>query len=348
MPEATNQKSKMINISTWSVVKVALVILVLYFLYLIKSILIILFISVILSSLIDPLADWFTKKRIPRSLAVISIYLVLLAIIVGIAILLIPPIIEQVKNLVSNFPAYWDKLAALLVSLKQFSVEYGFLDNIKNSLTSMQGNLAGGIFTTINGFFNGVVAFFAVIFITFYLVIEEDSIKKVLRSITPTKHHLYLGDLISRMRDKLGLWLRGQMILSLIVGALSYIGLTILGVEYALILAILAGVAETVPYLGPILSAIPAIFIALTQSPLLALLVLILYFVIQQLENNLLVPKVMQKTVGLNPIISIVALLIGAQVGGIIGVILAIPVAIVVTVFIQDFFKEKNEANNPN
>jgi len=139
----------------------------------------------------------------------------------------------------------------------------------------------------------------------------------------------------------MGAWLRGQLILCFIIGLGVFIGLTVLGVEYALVLGLIAGLLEMIPYVGPWTAAALAIFIALGQAPALALIVLIYFVVLQQAENNLLVPKIMRKAVGLNPIISILAVITGAKLAGFIGVLFAIPVASALSILLQDFFKNK-------
>jgi predicted PurR-regulated permease PerM len=165
--------------------------------------------------------------------------------------------------------------------------------------------------------------------------------KKLVWSVVPIRHQPYIMQLINRMQKKIGMWLRGQLILSLIIFALTYIGLLILGVKYALVLALIAGLTEFIPYLGPLLAAIPAVFLAFTQSPMLAVFVAVLYYVIQLTENNILVPKIMQKAVGLNPIVSIAVLLIGFQLAGVVGAILSIPVATAASVFFKDVLDGK-------
>jgi predicted PurR-regulated permease PerM len=171
--------------------------------------------------------------------------------------------------------------------------------------------------------------------------VQEDSIKRTTRSLVPKRYQDFVVQLINKIQRKIGKWLKGQLILSLIIGVLSYLGLLILGVKFALVLALIAAIGEFIPYIGPVISAIPAIFLAFVQSPIKALFVLILFIVIQQLENHLLVPKIMQKAVGLNPIISVVALLIGFEVGGVIGAVLAIPVATAISIIIKEMFEEK-------
>ncbi len=148
---------------------------------------------------------------------------------------------------------------------------------------------------------------------------------------------------MKKMSKKMGEWLRGQLILGLIVALAVYVGLTFLGVKYALVLALMAGVLEVIPYVGPIISLVPALFIGFAQSPVIGVLVVVLYVVIQQVENHILVPKVMQKVTGLNPIISILALLVGLKAGGLAGAILAIPLAMMGVVILEDLFRDVTE-----
>ena len=176
----------------------------------------------------------------------------------------------------------------------------------------------------------------------FYLVIEEDAAKRLFRHLTPKKHQAYIVGLVNRMQEKLGHWLRGQLLLMLIVGLLTYVMLLVMGVEYPLVLGVFAGFAELVPYAGPIIAAIPAIVIAFVSSPVKAVIVALLYFGIQQLENTVLTPKIMQKSVGLNPVISLMVLLIGFHAAPLfgmpefVGAILAIPVTTVLSVGLRD------------
>jgi predicted PurR-regulated permease PerM len=170
------------------------------------------------------------------------------------------------------------------------------------------------------------------------MVVEEDTARKYFRNIAPLEYQPYLAQLFSRMQKRIGAWLRGQIILGLLVGTAVYIGLSLLGVKYALLLAIIAAFLEVVPYVGPVLSLIPAAIIGFAQSPVTGLLVVGVYFIVQQLENNLFVPKVMQKVTGLNPVVSIIALMVGIKFGGLIGAILSIPVATMIAVVLEDLF----------
>ncbi len=347
----SNKKPIFININAISVVKILLILLLFYVLFVIKDILAMLFIALILASAIDPWVDWAQSKKIPRAIGVIVIYLVMLFLFSVSVVLIIPPIIEQVTDLSNNFPMILDKVVFGFNTLKDFFAQYGLFNDLEKGLSNVTENLsgaAGGVFSTLKGFVGSIFSFFIVLVITFYMVVEEKAMKKIVWSIAPSKYHVYIMGLINRMQQKIGLWLRGQLILSFIIFTLTFVGLSILGVEYALVLALIAGLTEFVPYLGPILASIPAIFLAFTQSPMLAIFVAVLYYIIQLTENNIIVPKLMQKVVGLNPIVSIAVLLIGLEIGGVPGAILSIPVTTAASVFLKDIFEDKIIANDDN
>jgi predicted PurR-regulated permease PerM len=337
-----------ISITIGTIFKILAVFLLMYFLYLARDILAILFISLIFASAVDPWVDWLQKNRIPRSLGVLSIYLVMFAVLSLVLFLIIPPIVQEVGDLANNFPFYLDKVIQGFSALRDYSVQHGLIDNIQSGLGSISSNLqdaASSIFSTVLGVFGGIFSFFLVLVITFYMAVEENAIKKLIWSVAPARHQAYAMQLINRIQRKIGMWLRGQLILSFSIFLLTYLGLLILGVKYALVLALIAGLTEFVPYLGPILGAVPAVFLALTQSPVLALFVGLFYYIVQLTENNILVPKIMQKAVGLNPIISMSALMIGYKVGGIVGAILSIPVATALSVIVGDIFESRRNEN---
>jgi predicted PurR-regulated permease PerM len=333
-----------VNISTLTIFKIVAVLLILYFLYVIKDILAILFISLVLASALDPWVDWLQKKKIPRVLGIALIYFLIILAITFVIRLVIPPIVDELKQLARDFPIYLEKFTLSMSVLREYTLEHGILENVKETLLNFSSkieNAAGSLFSTVTGFISGFISFVLIMVITFYMVVEENAVKKIVWSIAPEEHQPYIMQLVNRMQDKIGLWLRGQIILSVIIFLLTYLGLSILGVKYALVLALVAGLTEFVPYLGPILAAIPAVFFAFTQDPMLAVFVIVLYYIIQLFENNFIVPQLMQKVVGLNPVVSIVVLLIGFKVGGIIGAILAIPVATAIGVFAKDIFQKR-------
>ncbi|MFA6171539.1 MAG: AI-2E family transporter [Patescibacteria group bacterium] len=331
-----------INISTITLIKVLIIGFLIYILFLIRDILVVFFISLIFAAAIGPAVDWMQKRKIPRTLGVVFIYLALFILIGSVIYLIIPPITTQMKELSDNFPQYVEKLANGTSFLGGY--QGNVVSSIKGALDAIKDNLqnnAGSVFSTVSNVFGSIFSFFLALVITFYMAVEDNAMKKIVRSIVPFKHQPYALNLTTRMQKKIGLWLRGQLILCLSVGVLVYIGLSILGIKYALVLALIAGITEFVPYMGPIIGAVPGVIIAFSVSPMLALIAAAFYYLVQLTENNILVPKIMQKAVGLNPIVSIAVLLIGFQLAGIAGAILSIPVATAASVFIQDIFDHR-------
>ena len=330
-----------ITISTKTIIKIVLTLLLLWFLFLVRDILLLLFVSLIFASLIDPFADWGERYKIPRALAVLVVYVLFIGVFVLVGVLLVPPIAVEAQALVQNLAQQWETIAGSVDALKQFSQQYGISGEIQSSITSFSTGLQGtfeNVFSTITGFFGSVVSFILVMVLTFYMVVQEDALKRAMRHVVPDQYQPYVSRILGKMKIMLGHWLRGQLALSVIIGVMAYVGLSIIGVEYALVLALIAGVFEIVPYVGPVLSAIPAIFFAFTESPVRALIVGAFYWLMQVIENNLLVPKVMQKAVGLNPLVSIVSILIGVKLAGVLGALLAIPIATAFAVFLREVF----------
>ncbi|KKU39424.1 MAG: hypothetical protein UX54_C0012G0007 [Parcubacteria group bacterium GW2011_GWA2_46_39] len=321
--------------------RIVLVMLGIYFLYLSLDVLALLFISIIVASALTPWVDWWQRYRIPRSVGVIIIYVVVFFVISAMIFLLIPPLVEQIRALAINLPNIYGR-AVLGLQQLQNGVDIDTAATLQSALDNLGSSLAKAttsIFTALNSIFGGLIQLMVVLVISFYLIVQENGLKKFLRSVTPAKYQPYLMQLINRINIKIGQWFRAQLLLMLVIFALTYLGLWALGMNYVLVLALWAGLTEIIPYIGPIIGAVPAIFLAFTVSPTMGFLVLLLYVVIQQLENNILVPTIMRKAVGLNPIVSILVILVGAKIFGIIGAVLSIPVATVVAVFLSDFFE---------
>ncbi|MFA4917547.1 MAG: AI-2E family transporter [Syntrophales bacterium] len=312
-------------------------------LWALRDVVAMLFVALLLSALIDPFADWFARHRIPRALAVIIVYAFLLAITASVIILLVPPLLAQVQQLVSNFSSIFTGLANSFSRFQDLTVQYGFGNNFQSGLQAIEegvSNSFSGIFSTVTGFFGSLAAFVIVMVLTFYMVVEEDSARRFFKNLAPVEYQPFLVSLFNKMQKRIGYWLRGQLVLGVVVGLAVYLGLLILGVPYALLLGLIAGLLEIIPYAGPLLSAVPILIIAFSVSPLKGLAALLLVIAVQQIENNLLVPKIMQKAIGLNPVVSIVAMLVGVKFGGLVGALLAIPFATVISVAIEEFFSD--------
>ncbi|PJA46439.1 hypothetical protein CO172_03700 [Candidatus Uhrbacteria bacterium CG_4_9_14_3_um_filter_36_7] len=341
-----DSQKQLIAISTWSILKIALIVFLLVLLWILRDIVVMIFVSLLLAALIEPFANYLAKYKIPRSVTVLMVYLIILIVLALSILLLIPPLLEQTQQLAEKFSAFYGVIGEYFARFQTFSAEHGLGQNITSSLQSLQRELGStlyGLFSTISGFFGGIVSFIIILVLTFYLVVEEDSAKRFFKQIAPVEYQPFIVNLFGKIQGKMGAWLLGQLLLGFIVGVLVYIGLSILGVPYALVLALLSGIFEIVPYAGPLFATIPALIIGFSVSPFMGLLVLILYIVIQQIENNILVPKIMQHATGLNPVVSIVSLLIGVKLGGVVGAIFAIPVATMIGVILHDLFSQTKQ-----
>jgi len=337
-------EKKTIDISTGAIIRTIAIVLGLWFLYLVRDILALLFLSVILTATLGPAIDWMGKRKVPRSLGVIIIY-VFLFLAVGLFIsFTAPPMVSQFKSFAQNLPAYSEAFSKTFSGIEQYARSYGITFNSHEFLQ----NTVGNIFQSSGQFFGatvGVVSFFVsllvILALTFYMSVKEDGMNKFLVSVTPEAHHDYVVSLADRIKVKIGKWLAGQLLLMLIIFILDFVALSAFHIPYALVLALLAGLLEIVPYLGPIISATLATLVGFLISPVTGVIVLCVLTVIQQMESHVIVPQVMKKAVGLNPIVVILSLLIGAQLGGTLGAILAVPIATSIGVFVGDLVNKK-------
>jgi len=334
-----------VSISTSTFIKAVLIVLGLWFLWFVRDIVAIFIASLLLAALIEPFASWFAERRIPRGLAVLIVYTFLLSLSAIFILLFVPIVTQQSAQLFENSSTYYTQISESLAHIAPFSGDSEVVNEFLSSFTMSQGGAGtfGTAFSTVKGVVGGVLATFIVLVLAFYMVVEEESMRKYFRNLAPIEYQPYVVHLMKKMSRKMGQWLRGQLILGLVVGLAVYIGLSFLGVKYALLLALIAGVLEVIPYVGPIISLIPALIIGFAQAPVIGGAVILLYLVVQQLENNVLVPKIMQTVTGLNPIISIIALLVGLKAGGFAGAILAIPLAMMGVVILEDLFRDVTE-----
>lgn len=288
-----------------------------WLLYQIKEIVIVLFASYIIMVSLKPIVFWMEERKIPKIVAITLSYVSILAMLILLIFPLVPFFIEQVNKLFINFPVFLNNAAqGLGISIDQRSIAQAFpAEGIGQNVFAFAGGVLGVVFSVVAAFV-----------ISIYLFIDYYSIRVGFLEFFPKDKRGKVGDIVTQTEDRLGAWFRGQIILSVVIGVVTWIVLTFLQLgQYALPLAVLAGLLEIVPTVGPILAAIPAIIIGLSISPTLALILVIVYTGIQILENNILVPRIMQKAVGLNPIVVILGITIGSKFFGVPGALLSVP-----------------------
>ena len=297
----------------------------------------ILLLSLVLASAMEPMVDYFSEKRVPRAVSVLTAYILVIATAVFVVYLLIPPVIAQVKILADRWPEYVIQLERLMGNTTLS------FDQVGSYLKQLTEGYKGGLLTGTVSIFNAFFTLITVLVISFYLVAEDRGMKKFIATLLPAQHRDFAVSLISKIQKKMGLWVIGQIILSVSIFILAFIGLSLLRVDYALFLALLAGILEVVPYIGPFLSAVPGVFFAFIQNPPLALAVAVMYLIIQKTEGYVLVPKIMERTVGTSPLVVLLALLTGFKLAGIIGLLIAVPVVSALTVVVTEFLASGKE-----
>ncbi len=315
-----------VEISHKTIIFAVFFLLSLWFLYQIREIIFLVFVAFILMSAFKPWADFLEKYHVPRLVSVLLIYIVIILSIAYGASSVLPSVVNQSIHLGENLPKYLQSVAP-------------FLKIDQQVITQQVAPLGENVLKVTIGVFSNIITLFTLVIISFYLLIERENLKKYLSNITHENKAKKWVEIVSKIEEGLGAWVRGQVILAVTIGLATFIGLTIIGIPYTLSLAILAGILEIVPFIGPIISAIPAILVALTISPILALITIVVYFVIQQSESHIIVPLVMKQTVGLPPLVTIISLLIGAKIAGIGGALLAIPIVVAGATLISEYIK---------
>ena len=321
-----------IEISHRTIIFTLLLLAFLWLVYKVINVILLLFVSFILMTALNPLVNRLEKWRLPRVGAILITYILVIGLFVLIIGSLIPPLIEQTGVLAGNLALPWSELKLIQLDAS----------TVNNQIEVLSKNLIGAL-NIILGAASNILAIFTIGVMTFYLLMERKNLKNYLIVL--------LGDgdgkkraenFVNTLEEKLGGWVRGQLALMIVIGVMSYLGLRLLGVSFALPLAMLAGLFEFIPNIGPTIAAIPAIIVAFTISPALALGVVFLYLAIQQIENNLIVPQIMKRAAGVHPLITITALMIGFTLGGVGGAVLAVPVFLLSQVIVHDLYTYRN------
>jgi predicted PurR-regulated permease PerM len=339
-----------ISISAGTIIKVLGLLLLAGLLFYVSELVISLLVAVVLASAVEVPVKHLSRWGLPRGLSVISVFVLLLLILIAVVFIFIPPLADDVARFIKTLPAILD-------SIKIFGRDLGFRDlslglqelsrDISQGqvLTVLKNMLFGssGFFATTSAVIGSVINLLLTFVLAFYLAMEEHGVQKFLRLIVPKHQEEYITGLWSRAQHKIGMWMQGQLLLSVFVALLVYIPLLILDVPYASMLAIMAFFGELVPVVGLSIATIPALFIAWVHggTSLLGIVALI-YIIIGQLENHVLYPKVMNKMVGVPSVVVIIALVVGAKLAGIWGVLLAVPLAAIFMELADDVRKKKD------
>lgn len=318
-----------IEISHKTIIFTVFFLVFLWFIFQIRQIIFWIFIAFILMSALKPIVEFLEKLRIHRILSIIIIYLLLITTVIFAGSFAVPLIVTQTVHLIDRLPNY-------------LSAALPFIQLDPKVFIGQIAPLSENIVKVTVALFSNIVAFFTILVLSLYMLIERKKLEAYLTQYLGNENSPSILGIIIKVEERLGAWVRGQIVLGLTIGLMTFIGLTILNLPYALPLSIIAGLLEIVPNIGPVISGIPAVIIALTISPIVVLATVAAYFLIQQFENHIIVPLVMRKVVGLPPLVTIVAMLIGAKLAGIGGMLLAIPIVVASETIISAWLKMKN------
>ncbi len=347
-----------ISITTDTIVRAVLVLLCVFLLWFLRDLALIMVTAIVIASFVESSVPYFQRVRINRVLGIVIIYVISLLTLAGAFYLFAPLLITEVYNFSTFISTYIPGVSFLnYFQNEAFSGAKDIVSSLGSSFSlatlfsvskAFVLNLSGGFFRTLAVAFGSVFNFILIILISFYLSIQERGIENFLRLIFPIQYENYVVDLWERSRRKIALWMKGQVVLGLVVAVLIYLILSLLGIEYALLLSIIAGVMELVPY-GILVALIPTFtFSYLSGGISSALMVTGAYLIVHQFEVFLFAPLIIKKIVGLSPIVIILSALIGFELGGFWGVVLAIPLAVIVMEFLSDIEKRKTLARTSN
>jgi predicted PurR-regulated permease PerM len=307
-------KNKKIEISYKNIIFTVLFLLGLVVLWQIRTLIVLLFISFVLMEALNPAVTRLEKYKIPRPLGILILYIIILGIISFVVAGIVPILTEQTAGLIQTLPQALKNIKIFGSDAIDLSSQFKILENIP-----------GGIAKVAISVVSNVISGFVILFLTFYLLLEKKNFSKYGYDFFGEIGKEKMLNIIGQLELRLGSWVNAEILLMTIIGALSYIGYTILGLRYAVPLAIFAGLLEAVPSIGPTVATALAALVGFTISPLTGFLAIAVGTLIQQLENNIIVPRIMKKTVGFHPLVTILLIASGAKLGGVVGAILALP-----------------------
>ena len=347
-----------ISISTGTMIRLVLVALGVFLLWFLRDLVLVVLTAIVLASFVESTVPYFRRMRINRVLGIVILYVITLLALAGLFYLFAPLLITEIYNLSSFLGSYAPNISFLnYFQNEAFSGAKDIVNTLSDnfSLTALLSisktfilNLSGGFFQTIAVAFGSIFNFILIVLISFYLSVQEKGIENFLRIVSPVQYESYVINLWERSRRKIALWLKGQLLLALVVAVLIYLTLSLLGLEYALLLSLIAGIMELVPY-GILVALIPAFsFSYLSGGIGSAFMVTGSYLIIHQFEVFLLAPLIIKKIVGLSPIVIILSVLVGFELGGVWGGVLSIPLAVIVMEFLSDIEKDKILARTKN
>jgi predicted PurR-regulated permease PerM len=311
-------------------------------LYAAREALMLIYISALIAMGFSPLVSLIQRSnhgrlRVSRTFAILAIYVTIISVFVLLALAVVPPAVEQARELWARIPGLFDDLQRFLIRYRLMTQRVTLQQALQSAPAGSGGNAVSTVLVALSSVIGGVFGIITILILSFYLLIEAEPLFNYLIRFVPDPERARVGMAAREAVRKVSAWLRAQLTLAGVMGVFAAVGLGLMGEPYFYVIALIAAVGETIPIVGPIIGGVTAVAVAIASSPKLAVTVGIYFFVLHQLEANILVPKIMEKRVGVSPVAVLTALLIGGALWGLVGAILAIPTAAILAVFVEDF-----------
>ena len=345
MSQTSPQSSEPRSLIRYGLIGIAILVIALWTLYLVRGPILLLYVCALFAAGLTPLVRWIErqrflaigKRRVPRPLAILVIYAAVIGTITAIGFAVIPQMVQQSQQFVKQLPELVDRGQDQLTKWGMIAPGTSFKELLQQSPIG-GGDAVSMVLGTLWGFVGGVFGMITILLLTFYMLVESRNIFDFFVRLFPRGRRGKVAEVSELVTLKVSAWLGGQIFLGFVIGATTALGLGLMGVPYFFVLALIAGIGEMIPMVGPLISAVPAILVAFTVSPGLALGVMVFFFAQQQLENAVLVPKLMGETIGLSPVTVISSLIIGGELLGLSGALLALPTAAIIQVLFEELY----------
>jgi predicted PurR-regulated permease PerM len=329
----------------WTIAMTALSVIVLWAAYRVRTVLLLIYVSGLLAIGFSPIVRLIERqkmlpigpRRFPRWLAILILYVIIIGTVTAIGFLVFPPLVTQAQQLWGEIPVMFERTQDWLMAKGLLSEHLTWRQAVQRADVGGGERAVGTVFSAITGVVGGILGLFTILILTFYFLVEAGRLREVMLDLFARRNRARVDAAARKITVKVSAWLGGQLVLALIIGVTSAIGLWAMSIPFFYVLALIAGVGEMIPVVGPILSAIPAVAVAATVSYQKVLLVILFFVIQQQIENHVLVPKIMERQVGVSAVTVILALLIGGNLLGIPGAILAVPTAAILQVLVTEW-----------
>lgn len=352
-----------VEITPKTIFTILFILALIYLAVILKSVLFIVFLAFSISAMISPIVNFLYKRNVPKNVAITLIYFLFFSSLILLVLAIYKPFMHQLENFIKAFPQIFVNVLTKIIDRIPMirdnfnwdeilsNVEGSFWENIE--ISNLSEYLLSGIgtaFGLVGSFFGILINFLSTILLSYYFIQFRDGSKEKLTRFIPPQYQKRAISFIQKVEDQLGAWLRAQILLMLIIGILSWFGLEIIGMDFSIPLGIIAGFLEAIPSIGPFITFIVALIVGIGSQVAAWKIVFIMawFLLIQQLENMIIVPKLMEKVVGTNPLLIIIALLSAAKVFGPWGTLLAVPIVAILQISISSYLEHREEENNLN